>query len=253
VTTGGTLNSDLTWTVSNDADFDGTIRLSAALTNVDWTRNSSSPGTADTLQNITDLLLTQSAFTDRDGICVQANAAGSCISTALDIADRSLYYARLRLPQQVTATSNIAYVPVTLEYLSAIDGSGEPIFSTQISENFFDATILSGLEYNGDLCSIASCPVTGASLTPVTLYGANGVGSVLSAGQGLLKYEPATLLQGILTADAIIPNWLTWYWDGDTNGNGSLDVAELNASGSMLLFGEYQGQAPLLFVRPGFR
>jgi len=49
------------------------------------------------------------------------------------------------------------------------------------------------------------------------------------------------------------PNWATWYWQGDADNNGLLEPGELLLDSTMVLFGEYQGRAPILFVVPGYR
>ncbi|MDN3650502.1 hypothetical protein QWZ13_16465 [Reinekea marina] len=253
--TGGDLTSSLAWTVSNDGDFDGTIRLTGDFTNVNWARNATGPTADDVLQTIGNLLLTTDALTDEDGICVQSSASGSCETTTADIADRSLYFGRLVLPSQVNGTDQDADIPVTLEYLSSYSGS-EPIFSVQTTESDINNSLITGLNYNSGLCTISGCPASGTStadLADGTFSGPAGTGTSMVNGLGQLSVNSSTSLQGLLEANAQIPSWLTWYWDGDANNNGVLEASELSAASTIILFGQYQGRQPILFTRPGFR
>ncbi|MFQ3231742.1 MAG: MSHA biogenesis protein MshQ, partial [Reinekea sp.] len=255
--TGGTLSSGaLNWTVTNDSDFDGSIRLTADIANVNWNRNTGGPTNADILQTIATLQLDADSFTDEDGICIRTSStSGACAGAAIDIADSSLYFGRLTLPDQVNADDQTASVPMAIEYLSSVVGT-EPVFSLQSTESFIDTSLIAGLDYTGGLCTLTGCPGTGtttANLADGTLTSASGTGTTFLNGQGLFTINSPTSLQGMLEASAQIPNWLTWYWDGDTNNNGTLEPSELQASSTIILFGLYQGRPPILFTRPGFR
>ncbi len=253
--TGGALSNTLDWTVSNDTDFDGTIRLTAVVNDINWTRNSAGPNANDTIKTVPTLQLAASAMTDIDDICVQLNASGTCQTVIADIADRTLYYARLLMPEQVDAGSDAAFIPLTLEYLANFSG-GEASFAIQTAESALDGTTLAGLDYTGGACSIAGCPGDSngvADLADNSLTDRGGLGATLSNGLGLFSINSPVSLQGVLQVDADIPDWLTWYWQGDANGNGILENSELAATSTYLLFGDYQGRSPILFQRPGFR
>jgi hypothetical protein len=75
----------------------------------------------------------------------------------------------------------------------------------------------------------------------------------MAAGQGLFRASSARKVVGLVEVQANIPAWMSWYWDGDIDLSDSLDSLELSAPSSLVLFGEYQGRYPFLFVRPGSR
>jgi MSHA biogenesis protein MshQ len=166
----------------------------------------------------------------------------------VDTNDQTLYVARIRLPDQVDASSSEANIPVTMEVMTGWDGAtNEPSFSTNTNESELglSAAEISGLQHtSGTTCTVAGCPLATSALTPVQLYNLLDSDNELANGSGFLQYQPASDLSGILDANLVVPSWLWWDWDGD-------GTAE--APSTMLLFGDYQGKAPILFIRPGFR
>ncbi|MEJ2042848.1 MAG: polymer-forming cytoskeletal protein [Reinekea sp.] len=272
--TGGTISSDnLAFQVSDQTDFNGTVRLTqqAAMLNVIWPRNSTGPTSSDVPQIITKVTIDAAAFTDDDGVCIKLNDSGSCQPVSPDIQSRSLFYARISLPDQVDGATvpgvngEDAYVPLTLQYLDHFDsGTGEAVWGTQIAENTMDDTTLQGLTHNSttQTCTLTNCPATGALTTTLTNI---STGNTLQQGEGYWDYRLSPQDSGILQVSANIPNWLYWLWndsdnDGvtfiDTNTDGIIDAYDMDdmtPDSTFLLFGSYQGTAPILFVRPGFR
>lgn len=238
----GLLSDALIWTVGGDSDFDGQITLSGDINNLLWARKTGQPSADDTLQFIEQLTLSASAFTDSDGVCVAGSAAAACQNVALDIDDRSLYYARLSLPEQVDATATDAFIPVTLQYLSSVTAN-EPVFTTQTAENSFGNGVFMGLTHNSpQTCTLNTCPPNG-SVPNVNFQGPLGSGPTLIGGEGLWALS-ITTDSGLLEVSGDVPNWLTWDWNDD--GSFVPDT-------TLLLFGDYQGRAPILFMQPGRR
>lgn len=240
---GGDLTSgSFSWTISDDSDFDGSITLTADVPDVLWDRNSAGATTDDVATTVADLTLQASAFTDADGICVMTSASDTaCLDVSADIEDRTLYFVRASLPSQVDASSTEAFIEITLEEL-VIDSGGDITFETLTSDNDLDNTTFAGLDVINNYCSTSTACATAVSSAAFT--GPDGSGTTLSSSLGLFTVNSATELSGIIEVQLDAPDWLSWDWDDD--GSYTLDT-------TTMLFGEYQGNAPVLFIRPGFR
>ncbi|EAR07774.1 DUF6701 domain-containing protein [Reinekea blandensis] len=235
----GISSESLIWTIDGDNDTDGVLTFNADLANVLWSRKTGLPTADDTLQSIDTLTLSASAFTDADGICVSASSSPACQNVTLDIDDRSLYYARLSLPDQVDGTNTNAFVPITLEYLSSVN-AGEPTFSVQALENDLNNGVFAGLTHNtSQVCTLLNCP---PDLSNTQFSGPTGSGSTLESGLGLWTLTLSDT--GLVEVNGDVPAWLTWDWDNS---------GVFRADSTLLLFGNYQGRAPILFTLPGGR
>ena len=267
--TGDTLSSTaFAWTITDDTDFDGTITYTAPdLTDLTWQRNASGPTADDLEQSVSAFLLAASAFTDTDGICVQTSATGACQDVAVNLANTAnLYYARLSLPNQVSADdTDTVFIPITLQSLTGFDTTtGEPLWATQSNDSTLDDSVLIDIRFDSAAltCTLTSCPADGnLGATLINSSGANQ----LAAGLAYWQYSLSATDTGILQVQSNIPDWLTWLWN-DADGDGTLfidansdgvidgfDMDDLTADTSYLFFGQYSGRAPVLFTRPGFR
>jgi len=282
---GGNLTSTLAW--ATDAPpgplfvDDDTVILWSTLTDIIWARKLSAP-TIDDINNLSALKfisgfeLPSLSFSDSSGACLKASATDACPSAiatrSFATIDRPLFYPRLTIAQPVDASDQEAFIPLKLEYLknvtdiaaSAISGYE---FETLTSEQSLTQADLTGLSHSGactllardnsDTTSAAVLCIAVANSTQVPAstfddpFG-NGTNKML-AGQGLFRASADRKVMGLVEVQPSIPDWMTWYWDGDINLNNSLDSLELSAPSSLVLFGKYQGRYPILFVRPVFR
>jgi len=277
-TIGGTLNSNLTWTVTNAID-DHLIQLDASLTNIIWNRKLIPPTSSDaqniaSLTNIGAFALPLSSFEDNNSACVKTSAADACpaaaLTTSFNVIPRPIYYVRVALPDQIDASEQSAVIPLTFEYLSAVTNvGGEDVFTflpvaNESSLTQFDFTGLNDsttctlkaldsldLTLSSTLCAA----VSNSTFTPGSTFDdPAGAGTQqMVAGLGLYKATADRDVKGITELQLRDPNWATWYWQGDADNNGLLEPGELLLDSTMVLFGEYQGRAPILFVVPGYR
>jgi len=251
--TGSTLESDLTWSIGDNDDFDGVVTMSASDITVLWSRNAG-PGTPpdndDTPQTVSEFMVSEASLTDSDGVCYQLSVGGGCQPLTLNISDRTLYYARARLPDFVDASSTDAFIPVELEFLSGFDGT-QALFELQTGENALDSTVFMGLTHSGsDYCPSGedtTCEAVADSASdPSTFTGPDGTGSTLSGGMGLFSASAPSAINHNVGVTLDTPDWLHWDWD-----NNALTL--MSDSSTLILFGNYQGRPPILFTRPGYR
>ncbi|TCS41648.1 DUF6701 domain-containing protein [Reinekea marinisedimentorum] len=239
---GGNLTNTLSWTVSDDGNFDGSITLTAAVSDLLWDRNSSGATTNDIATTISELNLIADALKDNDNVCVKSSSSEiSCQQVAVDIEDRTLYLVRANMPDSVDGGFNRAEVDVTLEAL-VLDANGDIDWDTLTTDNDLDSTVFSGLSVVTNNCTTAT--ECANAITNAAFSGPDGTGTTLSGGLGLLTATSTSDLSGAIEAQLIAPSWLSWDWNRD--GTYTLDTATI-------LFGDYQGQAPVLFMRPGYR
>lgn len=248
---GGDLASTVSWSYDSDENFDGTVTLSAEAISLLWNQDVSGPSADDELAIVTQLTLPATTFTDSDGICVLDDAADTdCNLVVVDIADESLYLARLVLPDQVSTVTTTMEIELTLEYLQTFDATN-PVFAIQSTESDFDDLIIAGLDHSeGSMtCTIAGCAAAGSNVADSangTLATPDGTGSTLLNGEGLLTVDSVTPVTGIVEVEAQVPDWLYWDWDGDGNDEADRTLLIFNA-------GQFQGRPPVLFIEPGFR
>ncbi|WP_320821761.1 lectin-like domain-containing protein [Reinekea sp.] len=282
---GGNLTSTLTWATDSPPEplhvDDDTVILSSSLTDIIWARKLSAPTIDDlndlsALRLITGFELPSLSFSDSSGACLKTVATDACPTPAATLSfstlDRPLFYVRLNIANQVNASDQEAFIPLSLEYLhNVIDLPPSAIsaydFQTLISEDSLTQTDLLGLANLG-ACTLTAkdssdttsetvlCnAVADSTAVPASTFDdpfANGTQKML-AGQGLFKATADRKVLGIVELQPNILDWMTWYWDGDINLSDSLDNDELSAPSSLVLFGEYQGRKPILFVRPRLR
>lgn len=245
--TGGPLTSELSWVIDDMTD-DNLLSVDAVFSDVIWQRTLPAPDSNDLPATVSEFQLAAQALRISDALCVKSAHTAPCSTADLTLpitADRTLTYARLRVPDQVDAISTEANIPLTLESLSAFS-NGEPVFEVESDENSlgFSPSEIAGLEYRtGGVCTLAQCPTPG-NLLPVSVSNLDDADTELSAGKGFMTYELGTPDQGILETHLQLPAWLYWEWANDG--------VQVTAS-TLLLFGDYQGRSPILYTRPGFR
>jgi MSHA biogenesis protein MshQ len=243
---GGDLTSSLAWTISDDSDFDGTITLNAEVSDLLWSRSSTGATTKDIATDISDLNIIADAFTDADDVCVKSSASDTaCQNVTADIEDRTLYFVRANLPDLVDGGFNRAEIDITLEALE-LDTYGDIDWDTLSTDNDLDSSVFTGLSYDSALHSCTLQPSSNCSdvASSALFSGPESIGSNLSSGLGLFTASSTTDLEGSLELQLSAPDWLSWDWNSD--GTYTLDE-------TTILFGNYQGQAPVLFMRPGYR
>ncbi|WP_320821760.1 DUF6701 domain-containing protein [Reinekea sp.] len=246
--TGGILDSDLTWTVVGNFDFDGIIGLSDSALGLTWHRNASAISSADTPQTLTSLQLSARALTDADGVCIRAMAndgtLGGCLSTEVMLSSVCLYYVRAALPDVIGAGSTKAYVPVSLEYFTGFDTNGNEEFALQDLDHGLDGNTFLGLKFVADTtCTLSSETDCSATADTSSFTGPNSTGTSLLAGEGLITVTRTTDFNGLMAAQLSVPSgvhWLSWDWD---------DSGDQELATTLLLLGAYQGRRPLLFNR----
>jgi MSHA biogenesis protein MshQ len=258
--TGGALQSELVWTTSDTVPDDNDhINLSATFNNVIWEKRTGLPTSDDLPTLISAFELPPSFFNDGNGTCIQVNAASACSTTNETLslnATQTLSLARVSVPDQIDASSTSAYIPVTLETLTAVNTVGvvdQYTFETNTAESALDSTIISGASYGSGACTLdpaTTCSPVASSANGTLRDNAGNLGSI-AQGEGNLLMTGSNL-SGVLEADITVPNWLEWYWN-DLNGDGDINALDLSRPSTFVLFGEYQGRAPILFIRPGFR
>jgi len=250
--TGGLLESDLSWSVSGNTDFNGTISLTDLAVDLTWQRNFSALSAADIPQNLTSLQLSAAALTDPDGVCVRTIVIdvtpGGCLSSNIGLSSVSLYYVRATLPATIGARASIAYVPLSLEYFTAFNADGQEEFAVQNLDHRLDQNTFLGLKYvAGSLCTLSFDTDCSATADTSNFSGPNGSASSLLAGEGLITVNSSTEVTGLMAAQLSVPpdaNWLSWDWDGSGN---------MQLASTVLVLGGYQGRRPMLFVRRGGR
>ncbi|GGX45590.1 DUF6701 domain-containing protein [Saccharospirillum salsuginis] len=246
--TGDTLESTLTWSIGDNGDFDGVVTLSASDIEVLWNRSSGAgtPDNDDTPQTVSEFFVSEANLTDSDGVCYQLSVGGACQPLTLNLTDRTLYYARARLPEFVDASSTDAFIPVELEYLSGFD-SGDALFTLQTSENTLDSAVFMGLTHSGtDYCPSGEDTTCQAVADSASFSGPDGTGSTLSGGAGLFSVSAPSAINHNVGVTLDTPDWLHWDWDGEP-------LTQMSDSSTLILFGNYQGRPPILFTRPGYR
>ena len=251
------LVGDLVWTMSGDEDFDGTMRLSGNATTLTWPRPNI-PTATDILRSISSFQLDATTLGDGDEVCIAAidddRTLWDCmalLTVELQVA-RSLQYVRAALPAQVDADTDndtdtmTAFVEVILEALDSIDTDGNPVFVPQSIDSALDETIFEGLDFDATLhaCTLEGTGTCSDIASSSIFTGPDGTGNALDMGLGLIEASSST--SGLMGARLNAPDWLSWNWDGDADGT-------LELASTLLIFGEFQGRTPLLFVRPMFR
>jgi len=272
---GGDLTSTLAWSIDSptDASFidDEIVILQSTITNLVWDRKDVAPTSDDindpsSLRLISAFEFSSENFSDDKGACLKGFFGDSCpiADTRLrfQTIDRPLFYVRLNMPEQITASDQEAFIPVTLEYLQGVsDINSDPIiyeFQTLTTEGSLTGDDLSGLTHLG-VCTLSANDATSAddlciavadsTQVPTSTFGGpffTGSGT-MQAGQGVFTATADREVIGLVELQPDIFEWMTWYWDEDNNTD------NLSSPSSLITFGEFQGRTPLLFVRPMFR
>ena len=284
---GGDLTSTLSWSTDSPPDplfvDNDTVILRSTLTDIIWARRLSAP-TIDDINNLSALRLISGfelpslSFSDSSGACLKAVATDACPTAAETLAfptiDRPLFYVRLNMANPVTASDQVAFVPLSLEYLHSVTAVPTPAisgydFQTLITEASLAQADFTGLTSPGPgactlsakdatdttVAAVLCTAVANSTQAPASTFDdpfANGTHQMV-AGKGLFTATADRKVLGLVELQPNIFDWMTWYWDGDSDASGALDSAELRADSSFILFGIYQGRNPLLFVRPKIR
>jgi MSHA biogenesis protein MshQ len=261
---GGTLESDLIWTLTDVVPTDNDhINLLATFENVVWNKRAGLPTADDVQPNITQFEIPLTFFTDTNGtsgtsddICVKTAASAACDTSTIQLPltnPQILNYARASIPEQVDASANNARIPVQLEVLTGVtnvSGSDDIYdFTLHNAESLMDNAVISGLDHSGGACTIGSDCIAIANSADGSLRNIADDSSNLTQGEGTLSISSGADLSGILEAELTLPDSLHWFWD-DVDGDGNLDLI---APSTFIIFGDYQGKAPILFIQPGFR
>lgn len=232
------LHPDLTWTRSDDGDFDGTLILQSNPTTLTWYRKATLPDANDLPQILGSLRIEAASLTDTDGIC--HDSGSGCSGLDLAITPLELSYARVNAEHQAAGSESQVILPVWVEVLGAVDTSSTPTlydFGLTTLDNETDGTVLTGLDESGQ-CSPAALDCTTIA-GDATLTG-------LSSGEGYFTVDNDSDTAGIAGVIVQSPDWLTWAWD-------ETHPTTMSGPPSTLYFGQYQGRQPILFRQEGFR
>lgn len=246
VNLGGNITSDSpAWNFDALGTDDTAVNVTGSITNVQWAKKAV-PDVNDVPTSVNRFDINLSSITDEFGLCFQTDAVTPCDSNTtfpLSITPVDLSVVRLSVPEQVNGDGQTANIPLTLEVLG-VSGT-DIVFTTNTNEDDFDSTYLGGFFLpTGGTCTLSSqCPAP-LAVQPGTILNTTNSDNELENGEGFLNYSLASPDNGLLQIEMDIPAWLEWDWDGD----GTPEAPQ-----TLLLFGDYQGQAPVLFTRPGFR
>ena len=228
----------VTWALSDNNDYGGSVTLTLSATNLTWPRNPAGPTSNDTPQVINQLIITASKLDDGEAC---HGDLSQCEDLELTLPDTTLYYARLNTEPQVGAIDQ-AELPVWVEVLTSIDSTVTPSFFNFTSfagDNETGTADIPGLTDQGT-CEPGS--LVGSLDCAAVANSADGTLVRLAAGSGTLLAESDT--SAIVGVKVDVPDWLTWEWNAGLGLTGPL---------STLYFGLYQGRYPLLFQLDGFR
>ncbi|WP_025821335.1 polymer-forming cytoskeletal protein [Shewanella marina] len=164
-----------------------------------------------------DLTLSVSDLTDQDGICVQNDASGTCLThTWHDIGlgqNIDMRHGRARLKNAYAPSTEALRMPLLVEY---VDHVGQWQINQDDNCSVFNAN---ALMRNGDIGVTLVLPYSLSEINTFADSARSDHSGLISQGTSALYFEQAVSDPTILIDDEIkvqltVAPWLQWYWLG---------------------------------------